>query len=101
MPLETQDRTVVWYQNLEAFAAQHYPRQWKLFDGHECQGQNTYESCDADLRYPQWHGAAEGEAALLAWLSGAEKGLSLDVLLWDLCRRDLIPAGPYLITIWW
>ncbi len=59
-----------------------------------------------------WSSAEEAREEIDAWLA-VELGdtpswnfvrdhcISVSLLLWDLCQKDVIPAGEYLILVWW
>jgi hypothetical protein len=99
--------------DLSRYVAQVYGRPWRMQQG-EMLGQNTYRVIDVGRDGADGFFGVE-QAQLDAWLALPNPGddwaavmhferdqyLPVDIILWDLCRRDLIPAGLYLIKIWW
>lgn len=101
---------VVWESDLSEFVSAIYGRPWRMQQG-EMLGQNTYWNEEVTGTEP-WE---EGERQLAEWLALSHPGdgweevmyferynyLGREVVLWDLCRRGLIPAGSYQVQVWW
>lgn len=105
----------VWESDLSRFVSEFYGRPWRLQQQDGGLSQNTY------LKEWVFSSGADGwcgieEETLAAWLalpvpaSGDWSGvmeferrhyLNVRLVLWDLCRKDVIPSGEYLITVWW
>lgn len=78
-------------------------------------GQNTYEIVNVDPEGTSWDGPEELERQLNDWLALPHPGsgwlevmnferesfVTVDVVLWDLCRRGIAPVGEYLIRVSW
>lgn len=98
---------------LSEFVTQTYGRPWRMQQG-ELLGQDTYRIIEVDAERPEFWTAEEAEQKLREWLAlpaptnhweetdfERDKYISVDIILWDLCRRGIAPAGEYLIRIWW
>lgn len=107
------DFRVEWF-NLKTFVIHHYGREWCG----DVEGQNTYREYDVtgDPEGTEFTDAAVIDDLLERWrnhewrktLTGyehdrwdVENGPDTEAVLWDLCRRGIIPAGRYLVTQWW
>lgn len=107
------DFHVEWF-NLKKFVIDHYGRYWRG----EVNGQNTYSVYDVtgDPEGSEFTDASVIDDVLERWqnhewrktLSGYERdnwdvenGPGTEAVLWDLCRRGVIPAGKYLVTQWY
>lgn len=118
-----------WESDLSQFVADFYGRPWRLQQQNGCYTQDSYlkvtvdgeSHLDATLSDQPWatenYTVAEAEEILTAWqalptidpadwmaVMDAERdedAVNVDLILWDLCRKNVIPAGEYLITVWW
>lgn len=96
---------------LAEFVTETYGRPWRMQQG-EMLHQDTYRIIEVDPERPDgWH-FHEAVKQLEDWLAlptdtmadwefMREHYLSVDIILWDLCRRGIAPAGEYLIRVWW
>lgn len=105
----------VWESDLSEFVARTYGRPWRLQQQGDMLGQNTYLKIDVSQEGTDFSDAEEAEKELQAWLAlphpgdgwkevmdfERDQGLSVEIILWDLCRQGIIPEGEYLITVWW
>lgn len=97
--------------DLAEFVTKTYGRPWRMQQG-EMLHQDTYRIIEVDPERPDGWFDYEAENQLQEWLAlptddmedwefVRERYLSVDIILWDLCRRGIAPAGEYLIRIWW
>ena len=105
----------VWESDLSKFVSEFYGLPWRLQQQGDAMGQNTYLKIDVSSEGTDWESPEECEQKLQEWRAlpkpeGWEEvmnferdhqALSVDVVLWDLCRKGIIPEGEYLITVWW
>lgn len=104
----------VWESDLSEYVSELYGRPWSLQQG-QMLGQNTYVDVDVMSEGPDYYNDEEVEEQLTEWLNYPdpeasferkldfirERHLDVVIVMWDLCRRELIPPGKYHIRVWW
>lgn len=104
----------VWFADLENFVAEYYGQHWSFLSAIEVKANDVYDVIEVSKEEPDFYGEGESEKILQRWKdapapdtswksrSDFEQYLpSPDIILWDLCRNDVIPEGEYLIHISW
>lgn len=97
--------------DLAEFVSKTYGRPWRMQQG-EMLGQDTYRIIEVEADRPDGWFLSEAEDQLREWLAlptneladwefMREHYLPVDIILWDLCRKGIAPAGEYLIRVWW
>lgn len=117
-PVQEKTYLEVWESELSRFVSAYYGQPWSMQQG-EMLGQNTYRELDVDPQGPEFNSALAAEQHLREWLAlepppGQSRDdwawkmdmerdhyISVDTIMWDLCRKGVIPAGKYLIKVWW
>lgn len=75
----------------------------------EHSGNNTIVKLDVnkDMPYDAWFPRDDylydkPDLAMRKWIDGDETVNANECLiLWDMCRKDVIPEGTYVIDVWW
>lgn len=113
---EIKDAYLVDCHEFSRFIKEHYDRNIDLIEIYAPDmGNDSYLSIDVSKEGPNdWYPqeddlASDPEDAMKKWASDDEDyqylerelGISADLILWDLCKKDIIPEGTYIITIWW
>lgn len=99
------------------FVKQHYNRDIDILAVHaEISGNDSFVEIDVTKEAPDdgWWPEEEDLAnnpsdAIEKWLADDEDfkflerelGINETIILWDLCRKDLIPEGKYVMKAWW
>lgn len=114
--LEIKDAYVIECRDFTQFVKDHYNREINVVQRHaEYLGNDSFLEIDVDKEEPdEWYPeeddiADSPEDAIEKWLSDEEDykflenelGINESLILWDLCRRDIIPEGKYILKIWW
>lgn len=119
MKMEKAPDFVVWENDFSEFVALVYDRPFRL-QQMWMMSNGSYQEFDVvdELDDPVWI-TGYAQPQLDAWLAQwkamppyqdkwhkdmdavRDQHIDLDVLTWDLRRRGLIPAGRYLMKIWW
>lgn len=109
-PVQEKTYLEVSESELSRFVSAYYNRPWSMQQG-EMLGQNTYRELDVDPQGPEFNSALAAEQHLREWLAleppaqkmdmEGDRYISVDTIMWDLCRKGVIPAGKYLIKVWW
>lgn len=104
--------------DLSKFISEYYGKPFRMAAFYDHLGQNTYwfETVEKDTEIESgvdgWPSAEEATKKIDAWLAKdhtqvrdwefeREHGISVSLLMWDLCQKDVIPPGEYLILVWW
>ena len=104
--------------DLSAFISEYYGRPFRMAAFYDHLGQNTYwfekveKDTDDESGIDGWPSAEEAKEAIDVWLAKdhtqihawefeREHGIDVGLLMWDLCQKDVIPPGEYLILVWW
>lgn len=104
----------VWHVELDKFVEEVYGRSWSYIRSEECNNDSyyTHEVLEEGLDF---YSDEEVEEQLTKWLSAEVPNYrdwdacsefeslfpGAPVILWDLHRKGLIPAGDYLIHVSW
>lgn len=114
--LDIQNAYVIDCHELTQFVKDYYNREISVVQRHaEYLGNDSFLEIDVDKEDPEeWYPDEEDladnpEDAIEKWLSGEEDfqflenelGINEHVILWDLCRKGIIPEGKYILKIWW
>lgn len=114
--LKTEQAYVVDCREFSKFVKEYYNREIDLIERHApYMGNDSYLSIDVDKEEPdEWYPDEEDiaenpEDAINKWISDeddyqfleSELGINESLILWDLCRKNVIPEGNYIIKIWW
>lgn len=84
------------------FVSEHYGHEWRMSQWEAGQDSYRTEDVSSDPDGSEFDDAAVIERRLALWLSGPDtEDPPADMILWDLCRKGVIPPGTYLITKWW
>ena len=103
-------------RDFREFVKEYYNREVDPVANHaEYLGNDSFLQIDVDKEGPdEWYPdeediASSPEDAINKWLSDEddfrylerELGINESIILWDLCRKDVIPEGSYILKIWW
>ena len=106
-PVQEKTYLEVWESELSRFVSAYYNRPWSMQQGEQLD-QNTYQEFEVSAEGPEFVSALHAEATLKAWLAltpgpgrDPDDYVPVDTIMWDLCRKGVIPAGKYLIKVWW
>ncbi len=109
----------IWESDLSKFISEHYNRPYRMQQQGEMMGQNSYDKIEVHKDGDDWTGCdgfgspEECRQMIEEWLAVdhtvfdydfkfmREHYVPVDVLMWDLCQRNVIPPGEYLILVWW
>lgn len=98
--------SVVWMLNLQDYFNELTGATWHWADGEEFLSQDSYLTITAD---PEWEPEDE-EADMLRYLEGGHYSTDykdepyppgIEDVMQYLCRIGKIPAGKYIVTVWW
>ena len=114
--MKTEKAYVVDCREFSKFVKEHYNREFDLIERNApYMGNDSFLSIDVSKDEPNdWYPdeddlASDPEDAISKWASDEddfkflenELGISEDLILWDLCKKGIIPEGTYIIQIWW
>lgn len=103
--------------DLEEFIREYYGREVDLLEPHaENYGNNTFVDINVCKDYPDDSWWVESEElrnnpdqVIRWWIDDADEFHDMfdrvyvneAIILWDLCRKDVIPEGKYVMKAWW
>lgn len=96
--------------DLQKYIKQAYGKDLDLVKRHaEFSGNNTIVKIDARGEMPDEGWCPENimlyskpEEALEKWLAGDDRiNANECLILWDMCRKGIIPKGEYIMDTWW
>lgn len=114
--LEIKNGYIVESRDFRIFVKEHYDREIDPVQNHaQYLGNDSFLEIDVKKDEPEdWYPdeediASDPEDAINKWLSDEEDfkflerelGINESIILWDLCRKGLIPEGIYILKIWW
>lgn len=96
--------------DLQKYIKSEYGKDLDLIKSHaEYSGNNTIVKIDVNKEYPDepWYPTDtdledKPDLALQRWLEGDDSvNANENLILWDMCRKGLIPSGEYIMDTWW
>lgn len=114
--LKVEAGNIIECRDFSSFIKEYYDRDIDLIARHApFMGNDSFLEIDVDKEQPEdWYPDEEDIAldpadAMNKWSSDEEDykflanelGINEELILWDLCRRGIIPEGKYIIKIWW